>query len=93
MDLNLHSGAGSLQVSDAVFGAEHKPSLIHQVVTAYMAGARAGTKAQKNRSAVNGGGAKPWRQKGTGASQLRSEGESQDVPRRTALDPLRTGSR
>jgi large subunit ribosomal protein L4 len=69
MDLNLHSGAGSMQVSDAVFGAEHKPSLIHQVVTAYMAGARAGTKAQKNRAAVNGGGAKPWRQKGTGRAR------------------------
>ena len=69
MDLNLHSGAGSMQVSDAVFGADHKPALIHQVVTAYMAGARAGTKAQKNRAAVNGGGAKPWRQKGTGRAR------------------------
>jgi len=69
MDLNLHSGAGSMQVSDVVFGADHKPALIHQVVTAYMAGARAGTKAQKNRAAVNGGGAKPWRQKGTGRAR------------------------
>ncbi len=69
MDLNLHSGGDSIQVSDAVFGANHKPSLVHQVVSAYMAGARAGTKAQKNRSAVNGGGAKPWRQKGTGRAR------------------------
>ncbi len=69
MDLNLHSGGDSIQVSDAVFDADHKPSLVHQVVSAYMAGARAGTKAQKNRSAVNGGGAKPWRQKGTGRAR------------------------
>ncbi|MBK1721893.1 50S ribosomal protein L4 [Thiocystis violacea] len=64
-----HTGAASVQVSDAVFGVEFKPGLVHQVVTAYMAGARAGTKAQKNRSAVSGGGAKPWRQKGTGRAR------------------------
>ena len=69
MDLNLHNGAGSMQVSDAVFGADNKPALIHQVVTAYMAGARSGTKAQKSRSAVSGGGAKPFRQKGTGRAR------------------------
>jgi large subunit ribosomal protein L4 len=64
-----HTGASSVQVSDAVFGVEYKPGLVHQVVTAYMAGARAGTKAQKNRAAVSGGGAKPWRQKGTGRAR------------------------
>ena len=69
MDLNLHNGAGSMQVSDAVFGADNKPALVHQVVTAYMAGARSGTKAQKNRSVVRGGGAKPFRQKGTGRAR------------------------
>jgi large subunit ribosomal protein L4 len=69
MDLNLHSGAGSVQVSEQVFGAEFKPALVHQVVTAYMAAARAGTKQTKNRSAVRGGGAKPWRQKGTGRAR------------------------
>jgi len=69
MDLSLHNGAGSIAVSDAVFGAEAKPALVHQVVTAYMAGARAGTKAQKNRAAVAGGGAKPFRQKGTGRAR------------------------
>jgi len=70
MELSLRSGtAGSLQVSDLVFGAEYKPGLIHQVVTAYMAGGRAGTKAQKSRSAVSGGGAKPFRQKGTGRAR------------------------
>jgi large subunit ribosomal protein L4 len=62
-------GTTSVQVSDRVFGAEYKPGLIHQVVTAYMAGARAGTKAQKNRSAVRGGGSKPYRQKGTGRAR------------------------
>jgi len=52
-----------------VFGAEYKPGLIHQVVTAYMAGGRLGTKAQKNRSAVAGGSGKPYRQKGTGRAR------------------------
>jgi large subunit ribosomal protein L4 len=64
-----NSDGGAVQVSDAVFGAEYKPGLIHQVVTAYLAGARAGTKAQKNRSAVSGGGSKPYRQKGTGRAR------------------------
>ena len=68
MDLNVQGGA-TLQVSDTVFGAEYKESLVHQVVTAYMAAARSGTKAQKNRSAVRGGGAKPFRQKGTGRAR------------------------
>lgn len=69
MELAIHNdSAAGLQVSDQVFGAEYKPGLIHQVVTAYMAGARAGTKAQKNRSAVAGGG-KPYRQKGTGRAR------------------------
>jgi len=68
MDLNLQSG-GSIQVSDQVFGADFNETLVHQVVTAYMAGARSGTKAQKNRAAVSGGGAKPWRQKGTGRAR------------------------
>jgi large subunit ribosomal protein L4 len=65
MDLNVQGGS-SIQVSDAVFGAEFKEGLVHQVVVAYMAAARAGTKAQKTRSDVSGGGRKPFRQKGTG---------------------------
>ncbi len=72
MDLNVHAlggAGGSMQVSDAVFGADFKEALIHQVVTAYLAGARAGTKAQKTRSQVSGGGKKPWRQKGTGRAR------------------------
>jgi large subunit ribosomal protein L4 len=71
MELNVQTAAGgqTLKVSDEVFGAEFKQSLVHQVVTAYMSGARSGTKAQKNRSAVAGGGAKPFRQKGTGRAR------------------------
>ncbi len=68
MDLNLQTG-GSLQVSDAVFGANYNDALVHQVVNAFMAGGRAGTRGQKTRSAVSGGGAKPWRQKGTGRAR------------------------
>ena len=69
MDLQLHNSKEKITVSDAVFAADYKESLVHQLVTAYMAAARAGTKAQKNRSAVRGGGAKPWRQKGTGRAR------------------------
>ena len=60
------TGGNKIEVSDAIFGREFSEPLVHQVVVAYMAGGRAGTKAQKNRSAVSGGGRKPWRQKGTG---------------------------
>jgi len=71
MDLNVQTavGAQTLQVSDEIFGADFKQALIHQVVTAYMAAARSGTKAQKTRSQVSGGGAKPFRQKGTGRAR------------------------
>jgi large subunit ribosomal protein L4 len=62
-------GSGSVDVHDATFGAEFNEALVHQVVTAYLAGSRAGTKAQKNRSAARGGGAKPWNQKGTGRAR------------------------
>ena len=62
-------GSGSVDVADSTFGTEFNEALVHQVVTAFLAGARAGTKAQKNRSAVSGGGAKPWRQKGTGRAR------------------------
>ena len=69
MDLQLHNSKETITVSDAVFGLEYKESLIHQLVTAYMAAGRSGTVAQKNRSAVRGGGAKPWNQKGTGRAR------------------------
>lgn len=58
-----------LDLADATFDAGYNEALVHQVVTAYMAGARSGTRAQKNRSAVAGGGAKPFRQKGTGRAR------------------------
>ena len=63
------AGGKDIKVSEATFGREFSEALVHQVVTAYMAGARSGTKAQKNRSAVSGGGKKPWRQKGTGRAR------------------------
>ena len=72
MELQLQ-GSGSVKVSDETFGQEFKESLIHQVVTACLAGARAGTAQQKSRSQASGGGIKPWRQKGTGrARSIRS---------------------
>jgi len=63
------SEVATVSVSDATFAREYNEELVHQVVTAYMAGARQGTRAQKNRAAVNGGGKKPWRQKGTGRAR------------------------
>jgi large subunit ribosomal protein L4 len=61
--------SGSVDVAEAAFGVDFNEALIHQVVTAYLAGSRAGTKAQKNRAAARGGGAKPWAQKGTGRAR------------------------
>ncbi|MFC3284246.1 50S ribosomal protein L4 [Litchfieldella rifensis] len=70
MNLNLAgASAGTVEVSDATFGNEFNEALVHQVVTAYLAGGRQGTRAQKNRSDVRGGGKKPWRQKGTGRAR------------------------
>ncbi|MFD2191327.1 50S ribosomal protein L4 [Pistricoccus aurantiacus] len=70
MNLNLAGAdAGTIEVADATFGKEFNEALVHQVVTAYLAGARQGTRAQKNRSDVRGGGKKPWRQKGTGRAR------------------------
>jgi len=68
MDLKTHSG-GTVAVSDTVFGATYNEGLVHQIVTAYLAGGRSGNAAQKTRSEVRGGGAKPWRQKGTGRAR------------------------
>jgi len=68
MKLNTQAG-GTLELADATFGAEFNEALVHQVVTAFRAKGRQGTKAQKNRSAVRGGGAKPWAQKGTGRAR------------------------
>ncbi len=62
-------GSGTVDVAESAFGADFNEALVHQVVTAFLAGARAGTKAQKNRARVRGGGAKPYRQKGTGRAR------------------------
>jgi large subunit ribosomal protein L4 len=64
-----NGAAGTVQVSDVTFAREFNEDLVHQVVVAYMAGARQGTRAQKTRSDVSGGGKKPWRQKGTGRAR------------------------
>ncbi|MEE3236426.1 MAG: 50S ribosomal protein L4 [Pseudomonadota bacterium] len=63
------AGSGTVDVADSAFGADFNEPLVHQVVTAFLAGGRAGTKAQKNRAAARGGGAKPWAQKGTGRAR------------------------
>src|SRR6185312_7689231 len=72
MKLKMVSGASELQVSEATFGQVFNESLVHQVVTAYRAAGRAGTKAQKTRAEVRGGGKKPWSQKGTGQARAGS---------------------
>lgn len=68
MKLTLQGG-GALEVSDQNFAAPFNEPLVHQVLTAYRAGSRAGTKAQKTRAEVRGGGSKPWKQKGTGQAR------------------------
>jgi large subunit ribosomal protein L4 len=74
MKLQLKNAAApaEIQLSDAAFGRAYNESLVHQVVTAYMAAGRAGTKAQKTRAEVRGGGKKPWAQKGTGQARVGS---------------------
>ena len=68
MNLTVENGS-SIDVSEQVFGAKYNEALVHQVVKAYYNGARSGTKAQKTRAQVRGGGIKPWRQKGTGRAR------------------------
>lgn len=75
MELNIATPEGSkgtVSVSDLTFGREFNQDLVHQAVVAYMSAGRQGTKAQKNRSDVSGGGRKPWRQKGTGRARAGS---------------------
>ena len=72
MKVKVQGGSGTLELADATFGAAFNEALVHQVVTAHLAGARAGTKAQKNRSDVSGSGKKPWKQKGTGRARVGS---------------------
>lgn len=77
MELNIAkpgngAAAGTVQVSDVTFAREYNEDLVHQVVTAYLAAARQGTRAQKTRAEVRGGGKKPWKQKGTGRARAGS---------------------
>jgi len=69
IELSTGKENGTVSVSDALFGVDFNEALVHQVVTSYMNGGRSGTKGQKNRAAVRGGGAKPWNQKGTGRAR------------------------
>src|SRR5438067_10479254 len=69
MELKLMNSQKVIKLADEVFACKFNEPLIHQVVTAYMAAGRAGTKAQKTRAEVRGGGAKPWNQKGTGRAR------------------------
>ncbi len=69
MKLKMVSGGAELQVSDETFGRDFNEALIHQVITAYRNASRSGTKAQKTRAEVRGGGRKPWAQKGTGQAR------------------------
>ena len=72
MKLKVANGGAELSVSDTNFGAEYNEALVHQLVTAYMAAGRAGTKRQKSRAEVRGGGRKPHSQKGTGQARAGS---------------------
>jgi large subunit ribosomal protein L4 len=70
--LKLQQGGTSIEVSEKTFGREFNEALVHQVVTAYMAAGRAGTKRQKSKAEVRGGGIKPWKQKGGGRARAGS---------------------
>src|ERR1700722_12133435 len=72
MKLQLKNAASEIQLSDVAFGRAYNEALVHQVVTAYQAAGRAGTKRQKSRAEVRGGGKKPWSQKGTGQARVGS---------------------
>lgn len=72
MELQFKNGSGTVSVADKIFAADFNEALVHQVVTSFLAGSRSGSKAQKTRSEVSGGGAKPWKQKGTGRARAGS---------------------
>ena len=69
MNLSLAENKGTVEVTDASFARAYNEGLVHQVLVAFMAGSRQGSRAHKNRSRVSGGGKKPWRQKGTGRAR------------------------
>ncbi len=72
MEIQLHNSDAKIALADSVFGVDYNEALIHQIVTAYMNGGRAGTKKQKTKAEVRGGGRKPWKQKGTGRARAGS---------------------
>ena len=72
MELSLNGSGGTIEVSDATFAKDFNEALVHQVVVAYLAGGRSGSRAQKTRGEVRGGGRKPYRQKGTGRARAGS---------------------
>jgi large subunit ribosomal protein L4 len=72
MELQLHNSKDKISVADSVFGVDFNEPLVHQIVTAYLAGGRAGTAKQKTKGEVSGGGKKPWKQKGTGQARAGS---------------------
>ena len=72
MKIKIAGGSSELQLSDATFGTEYNEALVHQVVTAYRNAGRSGTKAQKTKAEVSGGGKKPWSQKGSGQARAGS---------------------
>lgn len=72
MELQFKNSAGKVAVTETVFAANYNEALVHQVVTSFLSGSRAGTKAQKTRAEVSGGGVKPWKQKGTGRARAGS---------------------
>ena len=69
VEMQMAGGQSKVNLSEEVFGVPYKEALVHQVVVAYRAGARSGTRRTKSRSDVRGGGSKPWRQKGTGRAR------------------------
>lgn len=72
MKVTMRDNKKAVEFSEACFGAKFNEPLVHQVVTAVLAGRRSGTKAQKTRAEVRGGGRKPWNQKGTGQARAGS---------------------
>jgi len=93
MKLKVANGGAELSVSDTTFGAEYNEALVHQLITAYQAGGRAGTKRQKSRAEVRGGGRKPHAQKGTGQARAGSTRGPTTAGRDASSCPRGTGSR
>jgi len=89
VDVRTSAGAaaGTVELDDAIFGIEPNVAVLHQVVTAQLAAARAGTQSTKTRAEVRGGGKKPWRQKGTGRARQGSSRSPQWTGGGVALGP------